>query len=112
MVKINDKLKMVKLSEKRILNKKDTRLRIYNKDKKKLTLQDIKDFYKSFKDKDKKGKYEVLILGRNNMRLSTIKPYSINEIMDFDEDYYNKYDGDIDSDYFYLDVYLRENIRI
>jgi hypothetical protein len=112
MTKLTDKIKMVKVSEKQILNKKDTRIRIYNKDKTKMNVKEIKDLYKYLKDNDKKGKYEVLILGRNNMRLSTIKPFSLNEIVDFDEDYYNRYGGEIDTDYFYLDVYLRETIRV
>jgi hypothetical protein len=112
MTKPTDKIKMVKVSEKQILNKKDTRLRVYNKDKKKMTMKEIKDLYKYLRDNDKKGKYEVLILGRNNMRLSTIKPYNVNVITDFDEEYYNRYDGNIDTDYFYLDVYLRENVKV
>ena len=112
MVKPPKNFKMVKVSEKQILNKKDTRVRVYNRDKKKMTIKQVQQMLKYLKDNDKRGKYEILILGRNNMRLSTIKPFNLNQIIDFDEEYYNKYGGDIDTDYFYLDIYLRETIRL
>lgn len=111
MDKINKKYKITKVLEKQILNKKDTRIKIYRKDKKKMDIEDLKEFYKYVKDNDKKGKYEVLIQGRNNIRMSTIKPFTENNIVDKDEEYYNRNGGDIDTDYFYIEIYLRETVK-
>jgi hypothetical protein len=112
MPKITDKFKINKISEKTVLNKKDQTIKVFRKDKKKMTMSDIKEFFNHIKKEDKKGKYEVLVRGRNNMRMSTVKGFTQNNITDFDEDYWGGIviANDIDTDYFYLEIVLRETL--
>jgi hypothetical protein len=108
------KYKIVKLSEKTILNKKDTKLKIYKKNKRRMTLNDIKKFYKYIKDNDENSKFEVLIQARhskNNTKMTNIKGFNENDIVDKDEDYYNDDNGDINTKSYYINIYLREKVK-
>lgn len=108
------KYKIVKLSEKTILNKKDTKLKVYKKNKRRMTLNDIKKFYKYIKDNDKNSKYEILIQGRtdkDSTKMINIKGFTENNIIDKDEDYYGNDDGDINKKSYYINIYLREKVK-
>jgi hypothetical protein len=109
------KYKIVKLSQKKILNKQTTKLKIYKKDKKKMTLNDIKKFYKYIKDNDENSKFEVLIQARhskNDTKMTNIKGFNENNIVDKDEDYYNNDNGDdINRKSYYINIYLREKVK-
>jgi hypothetical protein len=112
MVKISDKFKVNKLSEKIVLNKKNTRIKVFRKDKKKMTIDDVREFYDYLKEKDKKNKFEYLIRGRNDFKMSLIKAFKQADIQDYDEDYYNRYGEILDTDYFYIEIYLQETVKI
>jgi hypothetical protein len=49
MPKITDKFKINKISEKTVLNKKDQTIKVFRKDKKKMTMSDIKEFFNHIK---------------------------------------------------------------
>lgn len=95
-----------------VANVKDTTIKIFRKDKKMMTIDDIHEYYNEILKNDKKNKFEILIRGRNEYKMTTIKGFSEREIKDFDEDYWGEaiYDEDIfEENFYYLELTLREN---
>lgn len=101
--------KMIKLYEKqRPRNKTDTVLKFFRKDKKKLESDEIAEILDDLMGKDKKKDVQIMIRGRNKMRMSTLKGFENNNLIDNDNDYYNGYDKDEFTSYYYLEITLRK----
>jgi len=109
MVNLGD-YKTIKLGEKKLpKNKTDTVIKMYRKDKKMISLDDVKEILEELKAKNKKGDVQMLIQARHKGRMTTLKGYEENNIPDNNPDYYGN-DVNIDdfTNYYYLEIHLRK----
>ena len=106
------KYKITKLFEKdRPRNKKDTVVKLFRKDKKMIENDEVSDILKELQKKNK-GNVQIMIRARNIQRMTTLKGFEDNALIDRDNDYYNGYNDDGKfSEYFYLEITLRKDLN-
>jgi GTPase Era involved in 16S rRNA processing len=99
---------IVKIREDRLpRGKKDTIIKVFRKDKKKLKRDEIKAILEELKKKDKHDDTKFLIRARHSARITTLKGFDQEYILDADE----YYDDDINKDKFDRFFYAEFTVR-
>ena len=87
--------------------KRDTIVKIFRKDKKKIKRDEIKAILEELKKLDKNDEAEFLIRARHSARITTLKGFDQEYIKDDDE----YYEGDINKDKFNKFFYAEFTVR-
>ena len=107
---MNNKYKVDKLSETQRLNKIDTVIKIYRNDKKMIDEDDIKLLVDNLKKANiKKGnKAQYMIRARNIHKMTTLKGFENNGLIDYEDEYYIDMDKNKFTQYYYIEVTIRK----
>ena len=107
---MNNKYKVDKLSETQRLNKVDTVIKIYRNDKKMIDEDDIQSLVDELKKVNaKKGnKAQYMIRARNIHKITTLKGFENNGMIDYEDEYYVHVGKSKFNQYYYIEVTIRK----